>query len=42
VAQAGKAKCDALEDDVCTQWQEFTVDGAMLLQVGMTTATALK
>ncbi|MEX0732388.1 MAG: methyltransferase domain-containing protein [Aquisalimonadaceae bacterium] len=42
-AQAGEAKRDALERDVCAQWQEFVVeDGSMLLQVGMTTATALK
>jgi ubiquinone/menaquinone biosynthesis C-methylase UbiE len=41
-AQAGEAKRDALERDVCVQWQEFVVDGSMLLQVGMTTATALK
>ncbi|WP_162916760.1 class I SAM-dependent methyltransferase [Dongia deserti] len=41
-AQASKAKRDALERDVCAQWQEFVVDGAMRLQVGMTTATALK
>jgi ubiquinone/menaquinone biosynthesis C-methylase UbiE len=41
-AQADEAKRDALERDVCAQWQEFVVDGSMLLQVGMTTATALK
>jgi hypothetical protein len=41
-AQAGEVKRDALERDVCVQWQEFVVDGSMLLQVGMTTATALK
>jgi SAM-dependent methyltransferase len=41
-AQAGEAKRDALERDVCAQWQDFVVDGTMLLQVGMTTATALK
>jgi hypothetical protein len=42
VAQAGQAKRDALEQDVCTQWQAFVGDGSMSLQVGMTTATALK
>lgn len=42
VAQAGEAKRDALEHDVCVRWQEFVVDGSMLLQVGITTATALK
>ena len=41
-AQAGEAKHEALERDVCAQWQEYVVDGATLLQVGMTTATALK
>ena len=41
-AQAGEAKRDALERDVCVQWQEFVVDGSTFLQVGMTTATALK
>jgi ubiquinone/menaquinone biosynthesis C-methylase UbiE len=41
-AQAGEAKRDALERDVCAQWREFVVDGATLLQVGMTTASALK
>jgi ubiquinone/menaquinone biosynthesis C-methylase UbiE len=42
VAQAGQAKRDAIERDVCPQWQEFVVNGTMSLQVGMTTATALK
>jgi ubiquinone/menaquinone biosynthesis C-methylase UbiE len=42
VAQAGQAKRDALERDVCEQWQEFVVDGSMSFQVGMTTATARK
>ena len=42
VAQAGQAKRDALERDVCVQWQEFMVNGCMSLQVGMTTATARK
>ncbi|MFC6488902.1 class I SAM-dependent methyltransferase [Nitratireductor sp. GCM10026969] len=42
VAQAGQAKRDALEREVCEQWQEFTVDGFMSLRVGMTTATARK
>jgi ubiquinone/menaquinone biosynthesis C-methylase UbiE len=41
-AQAGDAKREALERDVCAQWQEFAVNGSMLLQVGMTTATARK
>lgn len=41
-AQAGEAKREALERDVCGQWQEFVVDGSMPLQVGMTTATGQK
>lgn len=41
-AQAGEAKRAALERDVCAQWQEFVRDGGMQLQVGMTTAIALK
>jgi len=41
-AQAGEAKRQALERDVCAQWQEFVLDGAMQMQVGMTTATAQK
>jgi hypothetical protein len=28
--------------EVCAKWQKFMVDGSMLLQVGMTTASALK
>jgi ubiquinone/menaquinone biosynthesis C-methylase UbiE len=42
VAQAGQAKRDALEQDVCARWREFAVNGAMSLHVGMTTATARK
>jgi ubiquinone/menaquinone biosynthesis C-methylase UbiE len=42
VTQAGKAKREALERDVCPKWQEFAVDGATLLQVGMTMAIAQK
>jgi ubiquinone/menaquinone biosynthesis C-methylase UbiE len=41
-AQAGESKRGALERDVCERWQEFVTDGSTLLQVGMTTATALK
>ena len=41
-AHADNTKRDALERDVCGRWQEFTVNGSMLLQVGMTTATAMK
>lgn len=40
--KAGEAKRAALEHDVCVQWQEFVEDGSMSIQVGMTTATALK
>lgn len=42
VAQAGETKRAALERDVCIQWQAFEVDGSLSVQVGMTTATALK
>ncbi|MER8824772.1 hypothetical protein NKH70_34715 [Mesorhizobium sp. M0991] len=42
VAQADPAKRDALERDICAQWQQFVVDGSMSLQVGMMTATARK
>ena len=41
-ARAGEVKRAALERDICEQWQEFVVDGFLPLQVGMTTATALK
>jgi ubiquinone/menaquinone biosynthesis C-methylase UbiE len=41
-AQAGEAERAALERAVCERWQEFVVDGSLSLQVGMTTATALK
>ncbi len=41
-AQAGEAKREALERDVCAKWQEFVVDGSMVFEVGMTTATAQK
>ncbi len=40
--RAGEAKRDALEREVCRQWQAFVADGSMLLEVGMTTATASK
>jgi ubiquinone/menaquinone biosynthesis C-methylase UbiE len=42
VASVGEAKRELLERDICAQWQEFVVGDAMRLQVGMTTATALK
>jgi ubiquinone/menaquinone biosynthesis C-methylase UbiE len=42
VAHAGQAKRDALERDVCVQWQKLMTDGSMSLRVGMTTATARK
>jgi ubiquinone/menaquinone biosynthesis C-methylase UbiE len=41
-AQADEAKRAALERDVCERWQEFVVDGSLSVQVGMTTATAVK
>lgn len=42
MVQAGDAKRDAFERDVCAQWRTFVEDGSMSLQVGMTTATGLK
>ena len=41
-AQLGDVKRGAFERDVCERWQEFLMDGSLSLQVGMTTATALK
>jgi ubiquinone/menaquinone biosynthesis C-methylase UbiE len=41
-AQLDDIKRGAFESDVCAQWQEFVVNGSMSLQVGMTTAIALK
>jgi ubiquinone/menaquinone biosynthesis C-methylase UbiE len=41
-AQAGEAERTSLEHEVCERWQDFVVDGSLTLQVGMTTATALK
>lgn len=41
-AQSDEAERDALERDVCEGWQDFVVDGSMLLEVRMTTATGLK
>jgi ubiquinone/menaquinone biosynthesis C-methylase UbiE len=41
-AQAGEAKREALERDICPQWQQFVVAGSLPLQVGVTTARALK
>lgn len=42
LAQAGEAARAALERDVCAEWRRFVEDGALRLQVGMTTATAQK
>jgi ubiquinone/menaquinone biosynthesis C-methylase UbiE len=42
VAEADRGKLEALERDVCAGWQAFTVGGALSLEVGMTTATAIK
>jgi ubiquinone/menaquinone biosynthesis C-methylase UbiE len=40
--QIGHAERDAFEREVCTQWREFEEGDSMSLQVGVTTATALK
>lgn len=42
VAKADTRKLNALERDVCTQWQEFAADGSLFGQVGMTTGSAVK
>lgn len=39
--QASEASREALERDVCTRWQEFAADGSMVLEVGITTASAV-
>lgn len=33
---------DALEREVCDRWQQFVVDGGLSIQVGITTASAVK
>lgn len=42
VSQASQEQRDALERDVCGRWQKFVKDGALSIQVGMTTASGLK
>lgn len=42
VAQVDDRKRAALECDVCEQWEQFVVDGAMKLSVDMTTVTGRK
>lgn len=42
VASAGEATREALQRDVCPKWQKFVIDGALLLDVGITTAVAEK
>ncbi|MCD7059392.1 methyltransferase domain-containing protein [Pelagibacterium xiamenense] len=42
VAEAGPAKREALERDVCERWQDFAADGSTALDVGVTTATGTK
>lgn len=41
-AEAGAARREALQRDVCEQWEPFVEGGSMAFQVGMTTAAALK
>jgi ubiquinone/menaquinone biosynthesis C-methylase UbiE len=41
-AQADSRKLDALERDVCKQWQEFSASGSLADQVTMTTGTAIR
>lgn len=42
ISQADEERRDALERDVCADWQEFVVNGSMSFQVGMTTATGIR
>lgn len=42
VAEAGDARREALERDVCTRWQAFAADDSLVLEVGMTTAIAAR
>lgn len=41
-AAADRGTLEALERDVCQQWQAFTEDGALVTQVGMTTASGVR
>lgn len=41
-AQTDTGKLDALERDVCMQWQEFASEGSLSVQVSMTTGSAVK
>ena len=42
VTQADTARLEALEHDICTQWQKFAAGGSLSCHVGMTTGSALK
>lgn len=42
VSQASAQQRAALEEEVCGRWQALVTDGAMSVEVGMTTATARK
>lgn len=42
ISQADEEKLDALQRDVCADWQEFVVNGSMSFRVGMTTATGTR
>jgi hypothetical protein len=42
VAQVDDATRAALERDVVAKWQEFSEDGALMLQMGVVVATARK
>ena len=41
-ARAGERELGALERDICARWQEFVTVGSLSLQVGMSSATAIK
>jgi SAM-dependent methyltransferase len=42
VSKAGAERRTALEQEVCSQWQTLVTDGALPLEVGITTAAARK
>jgi ubiquinone/menaquinone biosynthesis C-methylase UbiE len=41
-ARASKHALEALESDVCVRWEAFVANGSLSLEVGMTTASAIK
>jgi ubiquinone/menaquinone biosynthesis C-methylase UbiE len=41
-ARTDERALEALESDVCARWEEFVANGSLSLEVGMTTASAIK